>query len=79
MPLVTTIRWRPYPEQKPPHTLDGGVLYVLFRNSPNPFEAIYNEGTEEFSTMDERYGDYSKVSNVTHFALPSDITTQEEA
>ena len=83
--MKTTINWRKYPEQKPPHggwhtVLAKGNLWGVmskkgqigrecYRSCP---EDGYAEGWAQNHNMSS-----SRGIEVTHFALPEDITTEE--
>jgi hypothetical protein len=71
--MKTIITWRPYPEQKPDHTLDGEWLLVLVADDIMPQSAWYNEGPEGFMTDSDE-----QIPGVTHFALPTDIKENKE-
>jgi len=80
MALVTTIRWRPYPEQKP----DDGDFHPV-RYSPNgndDFPRLYHNRFRDgsFACIDAD-GSYPlwRGFKVLGFALPEDITTTEES
>lgn len=68
MALVTTIRWRPYPDDKPPAEKLWTVFVVLDSETGEVGTAIYHDGG---------FGAAAPLGNVTHFALPEDITTEE--
>lgn len=74
MALVTTIRWRPYPEQKPE---DGDFHPVRYlpEDESDP-QAIALLAFREGAWYDEDE-DFDHSENVTHFALPEDIVTEE--
>ncbi len=71
--LTTTIKWRKWPEEKPPRgqylVLSRGI--ITMRLLSNRFN----------SPMLEWYfhQDSAVDNGVTHFALPEDITTQDAA
>ncbi len=64
MTMRTIIDWRPYPEQKPPHSQR---IYVCLESGINVARHKWLKG--EWVAGDG--------PNITHFALPSDISTVE--
>lgn len=76
--LVTTIRWRPHPEQKPKKN---GWYTVRYDCEDGNFEITslgFYDGkwveSEDCKPIRERF---DHAGWVTHFALPEDITTEE--
>jgi len=67
MSKVTTIKWRPYPEQKPDSSW---FVYVALD------EKSGRVGTAVFHGSG--FGVAAPLDSVTHFALPEDITTEEK-
>lgn len=70
MALVTTIRWRPYPEEKPPKA---GTYFVRIGEKINARR--YN--ISALGKKAEWFTQHVEGEAVTHFALPEDITTTE--
>ena len=68
--LVTTIRWRPYPEQKPPK---GDVFFLARFLYGGIARLCYAADGIHFQEIGMRY----EPQGITHFALPEDITTTE--
>lgn len=71
--LVTTIKWREYPKEKP---IEHGWVIVLPNGSPIPEEAWYEPLEEGGRTEGIAWTDANDCPvRVTHFALPEDIET----
>ncbi len=71
--LTTTIKWRKWPEEKPPK----GSWYVLVILPVEISEARWDENNARFRNGLDGSGIHP--DSVTHFALPEDITTQDAA
>lgn len=74
--LVTTIRWQDAKKKNPPPDFEGYCMVRLDDedkpDAEEQMERAYYDVETGFQT-EEQYGDL-----VSHFALPSDITTTKE-
>ncbi len=66
--LRTVINWRPYPVQKPPK--DAWIYPVMHKSGVFSVECWTGKHWESINSR-------SILKTVTHFALPSDISTME--
>ena len=83
--MKTTINWRPYPEQKPPKSgwytiMAKGHLWGRVSNKALVGRECYRDkpadGYSEGWAQDHNLSSTRGIE-VTHFALPKDITTEE--